>query len=286
MWKTPRLEEWRQFAEHVLGLMPASAPDGSARFRIDDYPYRFQFDEADDPGIGAIGLQVSDDLALARLASQLEAAGHPVERATAADAAARSFTELVRVVDPAGRPVELVCGPVLPHTRCITPLVTRFVTEGLGFGHVVLGTSSFSDSVTFYRHLLGFRLRNTMSILRPGATEAVQLHFYGCNPRHHSLALLDTAIPGGLAHFMVEAETIDDVGAAFDRCEDAGIRIASRLGRHTNDQMLSFYCVAPDGPSVEFGTGGLLVDDATATTYQITKASFWGHRKPVEVAGA
>ena len=44
--------------------------------------------------------------------------------------------------------------------------------------------------------------------------------------------------------------------------------------------MISFYCVTPDGFNVEFGWGGIQVPDPTAeTTYQITKPSFWGHRR-------
>jgi 3,4-dihydroxy-9,10-secoandrosta-1,3,5(10)-triene-9,17-dione 4,5-dioxygenase len=53
------------------------------------------------------------------------------------------------------------------------------------------------------------------------------------------------------------------------------------LGRHTNDHMVSFYCSTPDGYSVEIGCGGLAVtDDEHETTYEITKASVWGHRRP------
>ena len=76
---------------------------------------------------------------------------------------------------------------------------------------------------------------------------------------------------------MVEAAAIDDVGRALDRVNDANIQLVTTLGRHTNDQMVSFYVRAPDGFAVEFGWGGLMVPEPVGS-YAITKASFWGHR--------
>jgi 3,4-dihydroxy-9,10-secoandrosta-1,3,5(10)-triene-9,17-dione 4,5-dioxygenase len=107
----------------------------------------------------------------------------------------------------------------------------------------------------------------------------MRLAFLHCNPRHHSLALAD-ADRSALAHFMVEAATIDDVGYALDRFEDRGIRVKQGLGRHSNDRMLSFYAATPGRFDVEFGWGGIHIDDATWTSQEITKTSFWGHRRP------
>jgi len=76
------------------------------------------------------------------------------------------------------------------------------------------------------------------------------------------------------------AAELDDVGRALDRCHDLGVPLAMSLGRHSNDHMVSFYCMTPDGAAmVEFGWGGLAVEEPE-TTYEITKTSFWGHRPP------
>ncbi len=58
-----------------------------------------------------------------------------------------------------------------------------------------------------------------------------------------------------------------------------GIPIASTLGRHTNDRMTSFYAVTPSGFQIEYGRGGVKIDDTTwdVRTYD---ASTWGHRTP------
>jgi hypothetical protein len=53
------------------------------------------------------------------------------------------------------------------------------------------------------------------------------------------------------------------------------------LGRHTNDHVVSFSSRSPSGFDVEFGCGGVLVDEATWTVTQVTKPSFWGHRSPI-----
>ena len=81
-------------------------------------------------------------------------------------------------------------------------------------------------------------------------------------------------------HFMLEVRTVDDVGYALDRHESAGAPISMGLGRHPNDGMLSFYSTSPSGFDVEFGCGGILVDDATWSVSEITMPSLWGHRRP------
>jgi extradiol dioxygenase len=75
------------------------------------------------------------------------------------------------------------------------------------------------------------------------------------------------------------ARTLDDVGYTLDRHHEAKAPISMSLGKHTNDQMVSFYSRSPSGFDVEFGYSGRVVDEATWTVTQITKPSFWGHRR-------
>ena len=42
--------------------------------------------------------------------------------------------------------------------------------------------------------------------------------------------------------------------------------------------MVSFYVGTPGGFDVEYGTGGLLVDDRSWVTRETTAISLWGHR--------
>ena len=276
-WETPNVDAWRTFGTEILGMMPVDGPEpGAVAFRVDDRPYRLVVAPGDAPRL-VVGFEVVDDEGLVEVARMLDDAG--VKHALAGDDDARSrlVNGLLRFEDPAGVAVEVFHGPVLDHVPVQTPLVSGFVTGAMGMGHVVLGVDDPAAVTAFYREVLGFRLRNTMRLdLGAGPTT---MSFLGCNPRHHTLGVVAIPMPGKLAHFMLEAASLDDVGRALDRVHDAGVPVAMSLGRHTNDHMVSFYCVSPDGPMVEFGWGGLQVSEPE-TTYEITKPSFWGHRPP------
>jgi 3,4-dihydroxy-9,10-secoandrosta-1,3,5(10)-triene-9,17-dione 4,5-dioxygenase len=99
------------------------------------------------------------------------------------------------------------------------------------------------------------------------------------NPRHHSLALYeDAANPVGCVHLMLEVTEVDEVGYCLDRVEAAGIPVVSTLGRHTNDNMLSFYMATPAGFAMEFGTDGLQMNWDGFTPTVTSLPSLWGHK--------
>lgn len=273
--RSPDLDEWDRFATAVLGLSATTGPeDGTRYFRWDHLPHRLAIAAGDEPDVTAVGWEVVDDRDLAAVAGAVAAAGIEVAAGAPEEAAARGVSGLVSFRDPAGVPVELFHGPVLTHEPVLTPLVSGFVTGDMGFGHVVTSVPDLDESIAFYRDVLGFHLRNTWYL------DPMSMAFLGCNPRHHSLAFgAGVPGPGLLRHFMVEVATIDDVGRAQDRCVDAGVEVVMGLGRHTNDEMISFYCRTPDGFMVELGWGGIRIEDpSTAPTYQITRPSSWGHR--------
>jgi extradiol dioxygenase len=60
---------------------------------------------------------------------------------------------------------------------------------------------------------------------------------------------------------MLQLNSLDDVGATLDICQQRGVPLELSLGRHTNDRMLSFYVRTPSGFSVEYGWGARTVDD-------------------------
>ena len=97
------------------------------------------------------------------------------------------------------------------------------------------------------------------------------------NPRQHSLALYDQPHPAGAVHVMVEVATLDEVGLAMDRAKSAGHPIIATLGRHVNDNMCSFYVLAPGGIAFEYGYDGLLVDWEAYKPTVSTEGDLWGH---------
>jgi 3,4-dihydroxy-9,10-secoandrosta-1,3,5(10)-triene-9,17-dione 4,5-dioxygenase len=173
------------------------------------------------------------------------------------------------------------CGAALEHRPASSPYGNRFVTGLMGLGHVVLPVPDDESALRFYTETLGFRLRDSIRMApelfgRP-AGPPLWMRFLGCNPRHHSLALAPFPAPAGIVHLMIEVESLDDVGRAMDRCARRGAPISATLGRHANDEMVSFYARAPGGFDVEYGTDGRLVDDATWVSRETTAVSLWGH---------
>jgi catechol 2,3-dioxygenase-like lactoylglutathione lyase family enzyme len=108
----------------------------------------------------------------------------------------------------------------------------------------------------------------------------LEIHFYHCNERHHSLAVARAPfeLPAKMHHVMFEVNDRDDVGRAFDRAWSADLGIASGLGHHPNDGMFSFYVVSPAGFQVEVGYGGRRIGPDWNDNRRYDRISDWGHQ--------
>lgn len=273
-----KVEPWRDFATDILGLMPvgkADHPGPGLAFRMDARLGRLFVTDAEREGFVA-GWEYPTEAAWEQAAHRLEAHGVPVQEIKEDGALRRRFVQgLFEFEDPAGNRCEAFYG------AAVEPLVpfrgaegTTFVTGDCGMGHVTMRVQDLPSVLRFYTDVLGFRIRE---IARTGITAA----FLGCNPRQHSLALIETTTPTYLAHLMVEVDDVDMVGKALDRCHDAGYRLAKTLGRHWNDNMLSFYVLNPSGFEIEYGCSGRRIPDegwTQVTQYGVGGSSIWGHR--------
>jgi 3,4-dihydroxy-9,10-secoandrosta-1,3,5(10)-triene-9,17-dione 4,5-dioxygenase len=56
-----------------------------------------------------------------------------------------------------------------------------------------------------------------------------------------------------------------------------GAKEKATLGKHTNDKMISFYVETPSRTQIEYGTGGILIDDDTWIPTQYPSPHYWGH---------
>ena len=164
---------------------------------------------------------------------------------------------LARVTAPWGTDVEVVLDPTDAPTSFSSELVPGgFLTDGVGFGHVVLATTAFDESVAFVTAGLGFEQSDWLETeIAPGIN--LEVRFFHCNARHHSVALARAPfeLPQTLHHVMFEMNERDDVGAAFDRLWAGDLGIPNGLGRHDNDGMFSFYLQTPAGFQIEVGHG-------------------------------
>jgi 3,4-dihydroxy-9,10-secoandrosta-1,3,5(10)-triene-9,17-dione 4,5-dioxygenase len=83
----------------------------------------------------------------------------------------------------------------------------------------------------------------------------------------------------------VEVKAVDDVGYALDRVAATKTPLALSLGRHVNDNMLSFYMVTPGGFLMEYGTGAFVMDWTVHNIFEATKGSHWGHKPVAQLGG-
>jgi extradiol dioxygenase len=261
---SPNAEMWRTFGPEVLGLEVApDAPDGGVRLRVDDAAHRITIHPGDADGLAYLCWQVDD---LDATIAGIEASGITVERGDPA-----TFS------DPFGFRHELTAGAEMAAPFTPGRAMSGFVTGEQGLGHVVLMVPDLAAGERFYTDVLGFEPSDSVEY---GNAKLRFLHCPGRAARHHTVALAE--VPGmvGIHHLMLEVRSLDDVGAALDIVNERQIPLAMGLGRHTNDLMTSFYVRTPSGFEIEYGTGGVIIDDDTWKVDVHHAPSLWGHKPP------
>jgi 2,3-dihydroxybiphenyl 1,2-dioxygenase len=265
------LEEWTSFGTNFLGMQLVDRSRSTLTFRMDDRRQRVVVHGDGGEGAAFMGWEVADREALDALAGRLEAIGVRVDRLARVVADERRVRECIRFVDPVGNVLEAFYGAEIA-TDPFTPgrAISGFRTGPLGMGHVVMNVERIDKVLPFYQDVLGFRLSDYT--LRP-----FKAYFFHLNPRHHSFAVIETG-RNSVHHLMVELFMLDDVGQAYDLALGESNRIATTLGRHSNDLMTSFYARTPSGFFVEYGWGGRSIDPQSWEPAEMTCGpSLWGH---------
>jgi 2,3-dihydroxybiphenyl 1,2-dioxygenase len=265
------LDEWATYGTRFLGMQLFDKSRGTLALRMDDRKQRVivQADASEGPSF--YGWEVTDAAALDALAAHLEKTGIKIARGPRALADERRVKDLIVFADPIGNRLEAFHGaeiaaePFKPGRS-----ISGFRTGPLGMGHAVLTAERLDQVVPFYTEVLGFRLSDYF--LRP-----FPAYFFHVNARHHSLAFIESGA-NGIHHLMVELCFLDDVGQGYDLALRRPEMIGTTLGRHTNDQVTSFYSWSPSKFLVEYGWGGRSIDPAHWTPQERTDGpSLWGH---------
>jgi 2,3-dihydroxybiphenyl 1,2-dioxygenase len=267
------LEDWRQFGTHLVGLQAVERGNSQLSFRMDDRKQRIVIDRAMGEGARFFGWEVADAPALDALAARLEAAGIAVTAEPQTLADTRRVRALISFRDPAGNRLEAFYGAEIDEVP-FKPgrSISGFRTGPLGLGHVVLTVEKIDTAMPFYVDVLGFALSDYIE-------KPFRAYFFHINPRHHSLALIETG-KNGMHHLMVELFSLDDVGQSYDVALSEENRVSVTLGRHTNDFMTSFYAKTPSSFMVECGWGGRQIDPANWQPVEMTDGpSLWGHER-------
>jgi 2,3-dihydroxybiphenyl 1,2-dioxygenase len=265
------LEDWTGFGKNFLGMQIVDKSTKSLALRMDDRKQRLFVAEDGGEGVAYFGWEVADAAALDQFAARLEQAGVQIARGSRALADERRVQDLIVLADPVGNRLEVFHGaetttePFRPGRN-----ISGFRTGPLGMGHAVLHVKNINDVVPFYRDVLGFRLSDYL-------TRPFNAYFFHANPRHHSIAFIETG-RNATHHLMVELFSLDDVGQCYDLALAEEGRIGVTLGRHINDEVTSFYSNSPSGFMVEYGWGGRTIEPQGWQPQEITFGpSLWGH---------
>ena len=275
---SPRAHEWKSFGPDILGLeLVRPSDDDQIRLRNDERAWRIAIHPGDHDDLAYLGWEVAGPEELGRAVDAISAAGCELHTGDTDLARTRGASAVAWFSDPFGFRHELAYGLATGPTP-FTPgrPGVSFVTGDGGLGHAVLIVPDLDAATDFYVGLLGFGHSDDVEM-------GLHVRFLHCNPRHHTLAF--TAVPGmtGMHHLMLEVTDPDEVGRAYDLVNTEGLPIAMTLGRHTNDEMFSFYVRTPSGFEVEYGSGGRLIDTTQPWTIGHYDAmSYWGHRPPAE----
>ncbi len=271
---SPNTAAWPDFATSILGAeVVEPGADGAVRLRVDDALARIYIHPGERNDLAYLGWAVAGPTPLEQAVRHVERNGFTVHRGDEELAKQRAVAEVVWFTDPFGFRHELSWGLTMqPGTFKPGRPMSGFVTGTGGLGHVVLMLPDAARAEQFLIDVLGFKMSDRV--------DSIRARFFHCNPRHHTLAF--ASIPGlvGMHHLMLEVKSLDDVGIALDRCIEQKLPLAMGLGHHTNDRMTSFYVRSPSGFEIEYGWGGLLVNDDDWVVRTYDSGSVWGHKRP------
>lgn len=270
-------EAWRTYAESLLGLGTAERQgNGDVLLRMDDHHHRFALQEDGSDDIAYAGWETAGLKELEEIAATLEASGVTVTRGSSEHAERRHVAGLIQFKDPDGYDCEVFYGPEMGNDSFRpTKGDTGFVAGDQGLGHFVLTVENLDRSMDFYTSMLGMKVSDF------GQAGLGKMGFLHCNPRHHSIAFVQAANSRKrINHFMLQLDSIDAVGRTYDAVQAGATPLLVTMGRHSNDEMVSFYMANPSSFGVEYGWGAREVDDATWEPGYCDLGSLWGH-KPV-----
>jgi 3,4-dihydroxy-9,10-secoandrosta-1,3,5(10)-triene-9,17-dione 4,5-dioxygenase len=273
------VSRWKTYAEQVLGMSTAPAPDGGLYLKMDEREFRIAVVRGSADRYFASGWEVADAAAFDATLAAIRKAGVEVKVADAAAAGARRVQKLASFVDPSGNAHEISFGYSGARAPFVSPIgVDGFKTGVYGAGHTVLPSLQFDASLKFFTEALGFGLSDRFNFKPAPEAPNMRIYFlHAASGRHHSLALAEMPSPSGCVHMMVEVNSMTEVGKAHDRMQKSGTKLMATLGQHENDRMTSFYMMTPGNFAIEYGWGGLIVDPARHQTTDTQQVSIWGH---------
>lgn len=268
-----KIEDWSEFSQKCLGMQQVDRAKGALSFRMDDHKQRLAITGDTGDNMAFMGWEVETKNDIEFYANKLEKNNIEVVYADKNLCDKRFVEELIFFYDPQGNRIEIVYNPMKDEEPFVPGRpISGFKTGPYGMGHIVINVKDVKSLIPFYKDILGFKITDY-------SNTPISLCFFHVNGRHHSFAFFESG-KEGFHHFMVEYNSLDDVGQGYDLLQYKKDAIAYTLGRHTNDYMTSFYSNTPSGFFVENGWGGRIIDQNTWKPVETFDGpSFWGHER-------
>lgn len=250
-------DEWKTFATEVMGL--EMADDGEpdrCYLRMDYWHHRIVMHRGSRDDLAYLGLRVAGGEEFREMQRQLADAAIEFRLGSSEEAAERHVLEVMKLTDPGGNPIEVFHGPEIQANKPFHPgrrMHGRFKTGNGGLGHCIIREDDVNAAYRFYTAL---GMRGGVEYKMRMGNHVVEPVFMHCNERDHTLAFGIGAPGPRLNHIMVEVENFDDIGLTHEIVTERDIPIIISLGKHSNDQMYSFYFRNPSGWAIEYGWGG------------------------------
>lgn len=249
------LQAWRAYATECVGFEWLDEGEGDRVYlRMDSWHHRFVLHAGKQDDLAYLGWRVPDAETLEKMERQLTEARIAYRVATPDENAERRVLGLLKLEDPSGIATEIFYAPQVDMHLPFHPgrrMHGRFVTGDQGLGHVLVQATDPAASYRFYAVLgltgaVEYHLQTPVGVAKP--------IFMRCNERQHSIAF---GIPSEkkLNHMMLEYTALDDLGLGHDAVRSRSISVALQLGKHSNDQALTFYSASPSGWLMELGWG-------------------------------
>ena len=277
-----RRDAWQRFGVEALGLhLDTTATDGAVAFRIDAHQRRLVVLPGPAEDVVALGWQVDDAATLEALRARLARHGVALADGDAGTAQQRGVERYWYCIGPKRLSFEFYLAPVLAE-GALRMATSGFATGAGGMGHVAITSREPAAMLEFFQAIFDARVSDRIEDRLDGIP--FDFTFLRLNERHHSVAIAATRglrmdpIRTRIHHLNLQAATLDDVTAAYERCRALGLRIANAIGQHPNDRELSFYVESPSGFEIELGWNPIVVqDEPTWQTALYQGISLWGH---------
>lgn len=277
------LDSWADLLGHLDMQVFHDVSDGreAVRAKLDESAFRITIVDGESDDLLYLGWEVPDRSALA-LAERHAAQYVQLKPGSPTEISDRGVVDLLWAVDPLGVRHEIFCGPTVDDARTLAPALSgRFRASQFGFGHATLlaPSSAYETALAFYRDVIGLVESGRRDCTPEQGTPICLLR---CNPRQHSLAVVDAGLapPRRMAHVYVEYTELDFLGKAYDVAQEMGI-VTVTLGRHQADHAVSFYLRTPSGTELEIGWDSRMITGRGRLEHfrAQRQPSIWGHRR-------